>query len=563
MQPRYLMLEKTEKILLKEKIKKLFSIGRLLDASLTDNFQTILKKRGVENAEKEIKIKTLNKELTPFCDITADSFPGVGLGYYSKALDVILVYSPSALFKHKVGLSLFDDHMGRQVLQEKKELVGLGSMVRGDVMTCWHPLIRNNEIIGFCWANETIKDIYSQIYENTSESFLNENIEPLLGLSGLSMALTKDLLVLKEKEKPYKKRYKKINSYIKFFLNNVNIGIVVFKNKNKIVYLNKSVENMLRINHLEWLGKSAKQFEKKFFPKDIPLFLDYIGENRFKNVNIKTNPDTVKKINIISRLFYVNRERFHFLFLEDSEKALQQREKEFRNEKLSVLGEVSAFLAHEIKNPMTVIEGAIQLIPEKIEDKKYLLKLFKVLKEEARRIDKLVESLLNFANVSKLSFITIDLNKFVKKVLDIFRDHFKELNIVLEEEYANREIAVNGDEEYLKQALMNLIINAIQAMPDGGILKVVVNNKKSGNFFQIVFSDTGKGVPSEDYEKIFSPFFTTKVNGTGLGLSLVHKIINEHRGFIECKRNGENGMTFIINIPKKNLFMTVQEIHEN
>ena len=197
MKSRYLLVQKAEAALIEEKAEKLFGIARLLDSYLADGFDGI-----VRDGSREHKIAVLNEALGPFVDMVASSYQGVGAGYYSKELRAIVAYGPSERFGSKVGMDLGPEHLGWQAMASGKETVGVGSMVRGEIMNCMRPLIRNGEAIGFVWANETLEDVYSQIRLGAREVFFSENIEPLLGLTGLLLFASRVLLSRRIPEVP-------------------------------------------------------------------------------------------------------------------------------------------------------------------------------------------------------------------------------------------------------------------------------------------------------------------------------------------------------------------------
>ncbi|MEW5933404.1 MAG: hypothetical protein AB1816_07475, partial [Bacillota bacterium] len=195
MRARYLLLQRAEAILLEEKADKLFGITRLLDAHLKGDYEDVLRSRGIcPGAPTDLKLRALNEALAPFTDLVAAAFPGVGVGYYSADLDCILTYGPSAEFGDKVGVTVDPGHLGRQAMAQKREVVGVGSMVRGDIMNCMRPLVRGERTIGFCWANETLEDIYRQMEFRARKVFFSPDVEPVLGLTGLLLSSSRSLL---------------------------------------------------------------------------------------------------------------------------------------------------------------------------------------------------------------------------------------------------------------------------------------------------------------------------------------------------------------------------------
>lgn len=125
--------------------------------------------------------------------------------------------------------------------------------------------------------------------------------------------------------------------------------------------------------------------------------------------------------------------------------------------------------------------------------------------------------------------------------------------IEIQEDYFPQLPQLLGDPEHLRQAFLNLVINAFQAMPQGGSLKVTTTYKSGSNYLHVLFADTGKGIPLDIQDKVFDLFFTTKKHGGGLGLAIVNKIIDAHHGFIDFQSTQGKGTTFIVNLPTKKL----------
>ncbi|MDR0656194.1 MAG: response regulator [Treponema sp.] len=160
-----------------EKEAKLLGIAVVLDKYLGDDtYDDILRRRGAESASREEKIAVLNRELAAVTDMVASAYTGLGLGYYSRELDAILSYGPSAAFGDFVGRSIGEDHLGRRVMADGTAMVSTGSMVRGNIMNAMHPVIRNGNSIGYIWANELVTDIEKELSTITRRVFLISGI---------------------------------------------------------------------------------------------------------------------------------------------------------------------------------------------------------------------------------------------------------------------------------------------------------------------------------------------------------------------------------------------------
>ena len=233
-------------------------------------------------------------------------------------------------------------------------------------------------------------------------------------------------------------------------------------------------------------------------------------------------------------------------------KALAQEEAR-RAERLAALGQLSAGLAHEIRNPLGVIKGSAEMLNQKLQASDELSReLAGYISSEVNRLSALVTQFLNFARPLEAHRQSADLTALLDRVLKNVSDHWKGKPVQIEREYSPGLPQVSLDESLAEQAFVNLIQNAHEAMEEtGGTLRVEANpaiqNARSGVVIRI--TDSGPGIPDELREQIFNPFVTTKKTGVGLGLSIVSKIIDSHHGSIRVDRGMQGGAAFTIFLP--------------
>jgi len=224
-----------------------------------------------------------------------------------------------------------------------------------------------------------------------------------------------------------------------------------------------------------------------------------------------------------------------------------------RADRLASIGEMAAGIAHEIKNPLAGIAGVIQVLKKEqpIGDQKRAV-LEEVL-SQVERMDKAVRNLLSFARPPEPKMTLVDINEQIGKLLDFLAPQFAKNSIVAERRLATGLPWLSLDPDLMQQALINIALNAIQAMPQGGKCTVETRSTKPGQdtpgSVEIVFTDTGKGISLENLNNIFSPFFTTRQQGTGLGLSITQRIIEQHGGEINVVSTPEKGASFTITLP--------------
>jgi two-component system NtrC family sensor kinase len=226
-----------------------------------------------------------------------------------------------------------------------------------------------------------------------------------------------------------------------------------------------------------------------------------------------------------------------------------------RADRLSSLGLLTAGLAHEIRNPLVAIRTFTQLLPERYNDAEFREGFQSLALKEVDRICGLINDLLSFARPSKPNVAPENVNDVVDNIARILEAQAKEKGMSISREFSDSLPKVWIDREQMKQVFMNLILNAIQAMKEGGSIilatRAVSRNgsEPSGEFVQVEIRDTGIGIPEESLQHIFDPFFTSKDEGSGLGLAVSHQIVQEHGGFVTVESNLGKGTAFFVHVP--------------
>lgn len=210
-------------------------------------------------------------------------------------------------------------------------------------------------------------------------------------------------------------------------------------------------------------------------------------------------------------------------------------------ERLSALGEISAGIVHEIRNPLGAIKGAVEIIEDELAPDSPRREFALIAKHEVDRIEKLVREFVRFARPPKLVRNLVDVNELVESVVKLLEQQAAAQKITVNKELAGDLPQVTLDIEQIEQVLLNLAINALQAMPDGGTL--VFRTFQAKDLVIIEIEDTGGGIAPNVIGRIFDPFFTTKDKGSGLGLSVAHKIVAQHDGFLAAE-NTSRGAVF-------------------
>ncbi|MFH1156141.1 MAG: DUF3365 domain-containing protein [Pseudomonadota bacterium] len=220
-----------------------------------------------------------------------------------------------------------------------------------------------------------------------------------------------------------------------------------------------------------------------------------------------------------------------------------------QTEKLASLGQLAAGVAHEINNPLGVIRCYADLIEGAAPGSHQILDDIRVIKKHTRNCQKVVESLLSFARVSKPDMQSVDIHQCIMEIMSVLNHQIRKSNIELTLDFAPNPIVFTGDPDRIGQVIMNLVLNAIQAMPDGG--KFYVGTSIKNGMLSIRFEDTGTGIHKKDLSHIFEPFYTTKKAGvgTGLGLSVSYGIIKQHNGELNVSSTPGKGSLFTVILP--------------
>jgi two-component system sensor histidine kinase HydH len=215
-------------------------------------------------------------------------------------------------------------------------------------------------------------------------------------------------------------------------------------------------------------------------------------------------------------------------------------------ERLAALGEMSAQVAHEIRNPLGAIELNAEFLERKTEDEKSKV-LTRNIIEEVKILNRIVTDFLAFAREPRLNKKKIALGPLLQKTADMACAAYKKIPIHIKISILPDFPLIELDENEFKKALLNFLLNAIEAMPKGGDLALTVESRDGA--CAILISDTGSGIPDAVKPRIFNPFFTTKETGTGLGLAIAHKIIAGHYGTLSFTSQADKGTTFLITLP--------------
>ena len=352
---------------------------------------------------------------------------------------------------------------------------------------------------------------------------------------------------LKEKEKELEvlkknaeERAFSIGIYNENILQSVPSGVVSFDQELRITKINSAAEKILDLKGEDIIGEQYSAIfnspvtgiieRRKTVERAEIGYITHGGKRTWLGLNLSPLKDSSNST--IGQIL---------VFTDLTELKAFQSQMELR-ERLSNLGEMSAGIAHELRNPLAVISGYTKILLKKVDDP--LVPAVEAISKEVSVMDRIIADFLSFARPTELVLSDIDLAELINSCVKSVTDCTKGIQII----YNSGDLPlIRADEVLLRQSITNLLQNAAESMPDGGELKInsVVDDERCLN---ISISDAGHGIPEDIRDKIFLPFYTTKERGTGLGLSIVHKIVVSHGGNILVD-TGEKGTTFTIRLP--------------
>jgi len=218
-----------------------------------------------------------------------------------------------------------------------------------------------------------------------------------------------------------------------------------------------------------------------------------------------------------------------------------------QGERLATIGRMAAVLAHEIRTPLASIGGFARRVLRRTEPGDPRHEELTIIVEEVARLERLIEEVLGYSRLAVPSLTPADINAEIRRVVQSLQEEFERRNVRVEMNLSRDIPVTRVDVVQIDQAVTNLIVNAMEAMPDGGT--VGISTARDGDYIEIAVSDTGCGVQAEHYDRLFSPFFTTKVTGTGLGLPVVAQVVENHHGSVRFDSDAGRGTTFRVRLP--------------
>jgi two-component system, NtrC family, sensor kinase len=379
-----------------------------------------------------------------------------------------------------------------------------------------------------------------------------ELLETLAGYVGIAIQNARLYASLEQKVAEYE-RLKDFNENI---VESINVGVLAVDLDDRIESWNSQMEVMYALPRWQALGRPLSEvfppaFMQEFYrvrqnPGIHNLYKFRLGTptGETRMVNVAVAPLVTRKFNVIGRL----------IIMDDITERMELELQLSQADKLSSIGLLAAGVAHEVNTPLAVISSYAQMLSKQLQGDPQKGALMEKITRQTFRASEIVNNLLNFSRTSGTEFAEVNVNKIIADTLALLEHQFKTTKIRVQDELAQDLPAISGNAGRLQQVFLNLFLNAKDAMPEGGILRVSTSN---GDGVTVTVADTGAGIAQEHIHRIYDPFFSTKTasaregqgKGTGLGLSVSYGIIQEHAGKIRVESRPGEGTTFFLDFP--------------
>lgn len=348
-------------------------------------------------------------------------------------------------------------------------------------------------------------------------------------------------------------RLRNLKDFNETILENINNGVLKTDRSGEIVFVNSRAR--------EILGDAADgklQFDDLFRnPYGSGGLFDHLLSDTDRNHSIESILSIPSRGTIPVRVnsTLVESDEYNgkslVVVFEDLTVHMAMEEELRRADRLRSLGELSAGVAHEIRNPLTGIATTAQVLREKLGDDPDKIKYITVILKEIRRLDGIITSLLQFARPLTPRPVELSINGVIDEAVMLVSDKAREAGVDINFETALEDDGCFLDRDQIKQVVLNLVMNAIEACYEGGGVNVRLGVAEDTSSIVMLFEDDGCGISREAADKLYNPFFTTRAGGTGLGLSITRKIIENHGGSISHEGRSKRGTTFCVRLPRK------------
>ncbi|GAB6157096.1 two-component system sensor histidine kinase AtoS [Desulfotomaculum varum] len=541
-----------------------------------------------QNKPRKEQIKALNRELAGAVMKVFQKHHGIELGYYSTDMKAVLVqmgqdsHLPYMDFKDMFldvseetqwsEQAQWEDAFNKVIWSQKPLELVLGVPGNQKLIIFW-PMLSGNQVEAVIWAGERLGGINKEILQAESfaytviffgfmlglcstffllKNYLDTVANIKAGLQKMQVDLTYvippsigELGEISKAINDLASRLVSVQNYNEIIMANIDAGIIGVDTDGRIVSVSATARKLFNLPTDVVGCHFSKVFSEDSYITR--LFTDCLQGRETKDVLIKWPGVEERQLLANTSILYDARKNVvgAVLSCRDVTHRLRLEEQMRRQERLASLGKLVAGVAHEIKNPLTSISGYIQFW---MKSKAPTVKSLNTIYREVKRLDAIVNKLLFFTKPTKTVLTRVDINELIGKLLNFFTEtHGETITFIFLPGSSVPEVHL--DPNQMEQVFMNVIYNAVQAMPGGGKVTLGTRYMADEKTVVIEIKDTGCGVPEELLDKLFDPFFSTRAKGTGLGLTIADEIIRAHGGSIELKSQEGLGTTVKILLP--------------
>lgn len=342
---------------------------------------------------------------------------------------------------------------------------------------------------------------------------------------------------------------KQLSWYKSFFDNATDAVFIVQPETWSVLDANDFAATLLAINKDDLIGQTLPQFRRIF-----KLLKKSSSPIVLSELSLDTANDESLMVEVSARFFDYGGKKLIQAIARDVSEQHALTDKLVQADKLVLLGQLSAGVAHEIRNPLAAVNLNLQMLQRNINKDDAIANYVQTALQGVERISRIVEVTLNFSRPAVPDIKGLNLNQLLPTTLELVRSIFKRKEVEVDVDFEDNLPQVQADTKQMQQVFINLITNAADAIKTKGSIAIrtytePATRRGEGTFVVVSISDSGCGIPPEDLPKIFNPFFTRKSDGTGLGLPITQRILHNHNGIIDVESTVGKGTTFYVKVP--------------
>ncbi|MFY9399698.1 MAG: ATP-binding protein [Desulfomonilia bacterium] len=388
--------------------------------------------------------------------------------------------------------------------------------------------------------------IIKTMRESTKQSILNALILLLIGFSGIIS------IIIAYNYRIVRVSLSRIKAFSDTIVENIPVGLLFIGVSGRIVTINNACERILKITPQDSVNRTAdealppsiSELSHAALKSSDILIRELDIEVQGKNVLLEASASVLKDDdgNFLGRI----------ILLRDITEIRHLRKEMLRKERLASIGSLAAGVAHEIRNPLSSIKGFATYFRERYKDVPQDQQTADIMIREVERLNRVIGQLLEFARPMNVQRRQADLAEVVRHSVEMIRNQAASQGVAIDlMDPPDGTVIASIDQDRFSQVLLNIFLNSLEAMEDGGVLTVWIEQDQANDTLIVNVKDTGSGIPGKDMGRVFDPYFTTKQSGTGLGLAIVHKIMEAHAGQVKITSSESQGTLVSLILPAK------------